>query len=463
MKSQRFAYGITEMTRNLLPEFLLIMYLSTAWFIKTKYNRIINNSLIFILAAFACYVDDKSIRFELLSQEYSISLLKSLLLFGGFIISYSTKEEDFKRQILTACSILGSLVIISTKDFLTLFFTIELAVIPVYILIQKDDSPPKTYSYFIFDMVSTIFFAVAIGLIYYSTESVNFDDVRYIISLSSDQNKINWLSLLLIAVSFYIRLGAFLCNSWIFDLIEKKTSSAQLICCTLQIAIAFVFHRLITNIFYHLDTQNIILIIGLISMIFISFSLIFQNNIKKIIAHGVTYHASSIFICSSFQSYNGMRGMVFSIISEMISLLGIFILLLKIKGSKFQEIKNINDLNSLSYKSPVLILSISVIFLSLMGFPPFLGFWSRFYICLSLIGENFSTAVYMISFILNLIFVAKILDTLWFHKCSGSNESFTLDDVSTKMIYFLSFLTTAAIPFAQKILELAEIEMYFAQ
>jgi NADH-quinone oxidoreductase subunit N len=431
-----------------------------SWFIRIKYDRIINNSLIFIIAALACYTEDESIKSSLLANEGSISLLKSLLLFSGFIISHSMKEEDSPKQILVTASILGSMMMISAKDFLTLFFAIELAMIPVHLLVRRKNFSSEMRSYFFFNMASTVFFALAMGLIYCSMESISFDDVRYITSFSSDMDRVNGLSLLLVVASFHIRLGAFLCHFWISNLIRKKIFLAELICCTAQIAIAFVFYRLITSIFYYLNARNVILIIGLASMILISFSLIFQNNIKKIIAHIVAYHASAIFICSSFPSYNGMRGMVFSTISEMISLLGIFILLLKIKRAKSQEIENINDLNSLSCKHPILVLSISILFLSLMGFPPFLGFWGRFYICSSLIGENFSTAIYMISFVLNLIFVAKIFDVLWLHK---GNESFTLDGASIKMIYLTSFLTIAAVPFAQKILELVEIEMYFAQ
>ncbi|MDR1982441.1 MAG: hypothetical protein LBQ08_01420 [Holosporaceae bacterium] len=448
------------MIKNLLPEFLLITHMSIAWFIKTKYSRIINNSLIFIIAALACYVGDESIKSSLFYFERSTSLLKSLLLFGGFIISHSMKEEEVEKQIFMVGSILGSVMTISAKDFLTLFLTIELAVIPIYLLSRADNFQLKIRSHFICDMVSTILFAAAIGLIYYSTESINFDDVRYMISLSSDQSKISWLSLFLIIISFSIRLGVFSCHIWVFDLVRKKNVTAELVCCILQIALAFVFYRLITSIFYYLNARNIILIIGLASMIFMSFLLIFQNNIKKIIAYAVIYHASAIFICSSFPSYNGIRGMIFSTISEMVSLLGIFTLLVRIKGSGFQELKNINDLSFLSSKHPILTLSISILFLSLLGFPPFLGFWGRFYICSSLVGEFFSMAVYAVSFVFNLIFMARILDALWLHE---KNDPFILDDTSTRMIHFMSLVTIAAIPFAYKVLELVEIEMYFVQ
>jgi NADH:ubiquinone oxidoreductase subunit 2 (subunit N) len=130
------------------------------------------------------------------------------------------------------------------------------------------------------------------------------------------------------------------------------------------------------------------------------------------------------------------------------------------KKSKFQKIENLNDLRVMFAGRPLLALSVSILFLSLMGFPPFLGFWSRFYICSFLMNRGFSAAIFVATFIPSLICTAKILVAIWF----GKNErSSALENSSARMIYFMTCMTLLAIPFAHRLSEQVKMEQYFGR
>ncbi|MDR2157908.1 MAG: hypothetical protein LBO02_01165 [Holosporaceae bacterium] len=478
------------MIRNFMPELLLAIYVMAVWFLNAKREKsdgspekdssielketflkeedsavgliikktpaIHGQYLIFIAAIFACYLGDDSIKSGFFSGRYSESLLKSVLISGGLVISHLLQDESWKKQIMAIVVTLGSTIAISSNDFLSLFMAIELAAIPTYFLVCSDEPFGEKHSYLVFGIIGALLLLFGIGLIYFSTGATNFNDVRYAVSFAST-GTINRISLFLISISFVVRLGIFPFNSWAFDLAQKQSSQTALVFCSLQTAMAIAFHKIMIVVFPHLNAGNIILATGLISVIFGNFLLIFQNNIKKIIACSVIGNAGSVLICCASPSYVGARGLVFSVISQIISVLGISVILARLKRSRPKEIKEIGDLNSLAWRHPFWALSVSLLFLSLMGFPPLLGFWGKVYICSSLMGEFFAI-FYMASLVFNLICVSKILDALWFRE---NNDEFLLDRSSEKIICLTSFMTIAAIPFVHKILELLKAEIYF--
>jgi NADH:ubiquinone oxidoreductase subunit 2 (subunit N) len=117
-------------------------------------------------------------------------------------------------------------------------------------------------------------------------------------------------------------------------------------------------------------------------------------------------------------------------------------------------------LESLSDKNSFLALSISVLFLSLTGFPPFLGFWSKFYICSTVIGEKIASIIYAATIISNLICIAKISEALWFRK---NNEIFFIGENTTDTMCLFAGLAIVAVPFAYKLSQFIGTELLFAR
>jgi NADH-quinone oxidoreductase subunit N len=234
---------------------------------------------------------------------------------------------------------------------------------------------------------------------------------------------------------------------------------AAIVYCVIYPTLSIVFYKITTNIFYHIKTRWIFLFMGLASIASFSAQLLFQNNLRKIITCVLMNYIGTIFLCCAFPCYNSVGGVIFLISSQVVSLLGIFFLLAMVKKSKFQEIDDIRDLCSLSRKHPFFALSTSILFLSFLGFPPFLGFFGKFYVCSTIIGQGLALVIYAISFISNLICMSKILDAIWFKK---NNEFFIFDGSTERMIHAFACLTIVAVPLVYKILQLINTELYFA-
>ncbi|MDR1334641.1 MAG: hypothetical protein LBJ71_05475, partial [Holosporaceae bacterium] len=86
------------MTKNFLPEILLLTYIMAA--LITPKARSFSISWIFAAAILACFSEEESTKSTFFYQKHSIMLLKIMPLFSGIMISHLMKSEEFEKQLL---------------------------------------------------------------------------------------------------------------------------------------------------------------------------------------------------------------------------------------------------------------------------------------------------------------------------------------------------------------------------
>lgn len=451
------------MIYNILPEFLLSIYVLCVLATKSVFNIKINNAWIFVPAFVLCFVNLNFLtsHSDFFTYRYFESLLKTTFFFAGFIIC-TFIQKDFEQQILVLFSVIGASAMISATNFWTLLFAIELSILPTYFQVFSKEffCTNKIHTYFTYNSISSAMFAFAVCFLCITTESANFSDVKSAL-LTTEHFNIH-LASFLILLPLIIKLGAFPCHAWLIDIADKKSADIVAVFCITKIALMIACYKTITFVLYNANITYVLLILACCSMIFGAVTVSRQNNFKKIIACISIYHAGAILLCATLKTYQGEQGFVFFIISEIISLLGMFILISQIKRENNQPIEQISDVNSLAIQSPELGIATTIILLSFIGFPPLIGFWGKFFICTAAIGYGviIPAGIYVISTIFILICAIKILNAMWIN---NDQNSLSVSPTITKLIYFLAFLTIAVIPFAHKISSLIKLEGYFVQ
>jgi NADH:ubiquinone oxidoreductase subunit 2 (subunit N) len=103
--------------------------------------------------------------------------------------------------------------------------------------------------------------------------------------------------------------------------------------------------------------------------------------VQKIMAYSGLAHAGYILmgfaaVTTATSATFGIQGVILHLLAYSLAVIGIFVgfAYLKEKGVG----TNLNDLHELWSRMPILTVSLVVLLLSLIGTPPFLGFWSRF-------------------------------------------------------------------------------------
>ncbi|MDR1551241.1 MAG: hypothetical protein LBS14_00990 [Holosporaceae bacterium] len=445
------------------PELLLLIYISAAWFLRKKCGKEIWGFWAFATAILIIGLEEWMIKSNLSSTSYQSgeARIKLLLLISGCAVSYILKAKNFDGQILTTISVLGSLAAISARDFWKLFFALELAAIPLYRELMRDKSPQQRMILIVlpprlfYALLGSVFFMLATILIYFSTESTIFGEVRYIVSFNS--GVVQEIAMLMILFSIGQKLGIGLQHFTLTDASLVKTSS-PIVLCPLQTISAIVFYRLTTNIFCYIDGSWIISTVGLVFVLCGSFLLISQQNIRKIVACSILCHMGMIFLCSvSPFSHDGMQSILCIVVAWNTVILGIYRL------QEWRSLQNLDDLQMASSQYPAFTMAVTILFLSLLGFAPFLGFWSRFNLCQALLGwSGGALTIYMISCLFNLIGLAKILDCIWSSK-KQPPRNLQIDPEFVREIYFLALAAIVAIPLAYRVLNTENMEAYFVQ
>ncbi|MDR3179879.1 MAG: hypothetical protein LBT70_03185 [Holosporaceae bacterium] len=472
------------MIGNFLPEFFLLCYGLCIWGLKRFYAKDIDWSYGLLLAALLCFISgDGSGRSHFFEHRPYESLLKFTLLLLAFLLWRLERENIFERQLLIMTSILGCLLTFSSCNLVALLFSLELSAIPVYFLLRSGTErnnlvgtcavdpaakiPEKViYQRFLFPiygMASTVIFIISVGIMYASTGFSNFNDIRYIFSFLSKQDNLALAASALMLLSFCIKIGVFLCHGWMFEVLEEKISTALLIMCILRFSLAIGFYKLLTSVLYYIDIGEIITLLACISIIFAAILLVFQDNIRKILAYLSACHGGILLLCCACKTFTSMCSLVYVLLSDIISVGGIFIFLAAIRKNRNGDLKFLEDLYGLSRWDARTAVSLSVLWISMLGLLPLIGFWGKYYICLALLEKHFIFSAITVMFFLlaSLICAAKILNAIWF-KGSRENFSFVMDNNRQgKFFNLIPYFSIIAIPFAQKIAYLMRADLYF--
>ena len=153
------------------------------------------------------------------------SFLKSLILIGAGLIFYfyltvnnpkSLKRPEF--AIILLISIVGMLLMISSNDLLSLFMSMELQSLSLYILVSfsRDDftSSEAGVKYFIIGSLSTCIFLFGTSLVYGLVGSTSFNEISVFMSDLYSTPTMLIVGLIFILVSLSLKISAAPFHMW---------------------------------------------------------------------------------------------------------------------------------------------------------------------------------------------------------------------------------------------------------
>ena len=166
------------------------------------------------------------------------SFLKSIILIcAGFIIYFylvvknevSLERPEFSMVILI--SIIGMMLMVSSNDLLSLFVSIELQSLALYILVSfsKEDfnSSEAGVKYFVIGSLSTCIFLFGSSLIYGLVGSTNFSEITQYMSNQYSVPIMLIVGLIFILVSLSLKISAAPFHMWTPDVYQGEIGRAH--------------------------------------------------------------------------------------------------------------------------------------------------------------------------------------------------------------------------------------------
>ena len=453
------------------PEIILLSFLSivivTDLYLDTSrkfYSYIILQvSLLFTLFFLIYYQSELTISAyeiydtSIFSTLFKIFLTSLLIIIFYFSYSYLETYKKYKSEyfMIMIFALLGMMIMVSANHLLILYLGIELLSLSLYTVIAYNResvfSAEAAIKYYILGAMSSGFLLFGISLMYGLTGSLLYDDIASVISqlnITPDSYSTSYIglifSLTFILISIAFKFGAAPFHMWIPDVYQGSLTPTTLMLSTLpKVAIFLILLKLTNSIFIELQIywSDMVLVLAIISILIGSVVAIVQTNIKRLLAYSTIANVGFILLGIYTGPNSGFNAALFYMMTYTLFTTAMFGLLCEIKhGTKSAE--DIADLSGLNYKYPALAATILVIMLSMIGIPPFLGFYAKFYIIQSLIlTNNVYIAVFaVIMTVIGSFYYLRVIKVIYFDNLDDKINSISNHVVSYIFVLFLLLL-----------------------
>ena len=393
--------------------------------------------------------------YDLIVNDRLVVFLKSLVILAGVIVliiseKYRTLKKLylFEYPVLILFSILGMLVMLSSNDFITLYLGLELQSLSLYVLaaIKKDSlkSSEAGLKYFILGALASGFFLFGVSLLFGITGTTSFTMLSSNLLSLENNSLLLILSIVLILSSIAFKLSIAPFHMWTPDVYEgAPTSVTAFFAVVPKIAAIGVLMRIlyIALIDIHDVWNQLILILGILSIFVGAFGALLQINIKRLMAYSAISNIGYIFLALSLGSQLGLEASLIYITVYTVSALGSFAFILSMEKDNIM-LNNISSFAGLSKSNPFYAICFSIILLSLAGLPPFAGFIAKFYIFKAVIMADFLwiAVIGIMGSVISAYYYLNIVKVMYLDE---AEELFTIE--SKKSVKFILFISAVLI------------------
>ena len=372
-----------------------------------KPNYLLNG--LFVIDPMACFL------------KCCVCLLGCIVFFYArktFIIKDTFKSEYF---ILCLFSILGMMLVISASHFLSLYLGLELMVLPLYALISLDREARSTEAalkYFLLGVLSSAFLLYGISLLYGITGHLNLESLMQALSLDLIHKPALVGSLVFILAAVLFKLGVVPFHLWLPDIYEGSATPVTLFLGTLPKIAAFAFAiRLFNGLLPHLEQlQNILILVGLLCLLLGHLGAITQSNLKRMLAYSAIAQMGFVVLAFMLGLTQGFAIALYYLLIYVLAVLA-FLGALSLLGDDSVEADQLESLEGLGHTHPWFGGVMIIILLSLIGIPPFAGFYAKLLVIKTLISTGF-LSVAVLALVLTVVgafYYLRIINLMFFN------------------------------------------------
>ncbi len=310
---------------------------------------------------------------------YILSGLSIIALYDYFMKKDSVYGE---LPYLLLISTLGLSFFLSSNSLITLFVSLELSSITIYILtamLKRDyNSKEGAFKYLLMGSVGTALFGMGSSFYYGATGT-------FFLTPYADSNTLFSLFILFFLSALALKISAVPFHFWTPDAYEgAPTPIVGYLATAPKLAIYFLLVKLST-LFSHLQPWLILVaILSLLSMFYANFTAYAQKSVKRLLAYSSIAHAGYFLLGIALSDKLLHAGLIFYVSVYTFATLGSFVVLSAFEKSHgFTH--HILDYKGLGKDNPVLGTLLTFFLLAFIGIPPMALFVGKLNLFLGLV------------------------------------------------------------------------------
>lgn len=305
--------------------------------------------------------------------------------------AFRVRQGEFLALILTAAA--GMMLMASTTDLLSIYISLELTSISLYILtaVARDErSTEAGLKYLLTGAISSSVVLYGMAFLFGATGSTSLTGISD--SIGANYSDIEYaviLGIVFLAAGFAFKLATVPFQMWVPDVYEGSPTP---VAAFLSVGSKAAGFAMLLRVFYTAlgdnevsgDWEFLVGGVAAISMVIGNLLALPQANIKRLLGYSSIAQAGNIMVgVAAISAGNGefsigAASTMFFLASYAFTNLGAFIAIIAIAGRLGSY--EIKDFAGLGRKWPLPAAVLALCLISLTGLPPTVGFWAKIYI-----------------------------------------------------------------------------------
>ena len=333
-------------------------------------------------------VDSFSLFFNII---FLVSTILIVLISMSYLDRGDRKQGPYYLLILLAT--LGMMLMAAGNELIIVFLGLELMSLSLYVLAgyfrESPASSEAGMKYLLLGAFASAFFLYGIALIYGGVGTTSVPEIAQAIT-ADDKSPLLLAGMFLLVVGFGFKVAIVPFHQWAPDVYEgAPTTIAAFISAGPKAAGFAAFLRIFMEALPNLQVEwsGVLILLAMLTMTVGNVIAIAQTNIKRMLAYSSIAHAGYVLIGLAAANDDGISGAMFYLLIYCVMNIGAFGAVILAKTADGESLM-ISDYAGLGTRKPLLAMFMSVMLLSLAGFPPTAGFVGKFYIFKAAVGAG---------------------------------------------------------------------------
>jgi len=339
----------------------------------------------------ANWIDSAGLKMSLIFTVDGLSILMVFLtaVLEAVVMVFSYKEADRPNYFFTLLLAIevGLMGVYTSADYFLFYIMWEVTLIPMYFLISWYGGPRRHYAaikFFIYTHVASLVMLIGIFALAFQAAAVNGAGINFSFeyvkaACGGFSQLFQTLVFGLLFFGFMVKMPSVPFHTWLPDAhTEAPTAGSVLLAGVMLKMGSYGIIRVCLEVLPlgAIQWQDIIIFVGVLSMIYGAYACIAQRDLKKMVAYSSISHMGLVMVSMGCLSDVGIEFAIFQMFAHGL----ISAMLFMVCGMAGHNIgtREIPLLGGLAGKMPLFAAFMMFAFMASLGLPGLIGFWGEF-------------------------------------------------------------------------------------
>jgi NADH-quinone oxidoreductase subunit N len=338
-------------------------------------------------------------------------------------------DGRFEYAVLVVIAALGMGMMVSAGDLISLYISIELQSLALYVLaaFRRDDgkSSEAALKYFVLGALSSGMLLYGASLIYGFAGSTHFADIAKALAGGAGNGALFGLVFLLTGIAFKVSAAPF--HMWTPDVYEgAPTPIVGFFAGAPKLAAMVLMARVLLTAFggAHEQWRQVLVVLALLSVAVGAFAGLVQTNLKRLWAYSSIATIGYALVGLASGGADGAQSTLMFMIFYVVDVTGFFACLTALTRDG-KSMETIADFSGLVRERPGLALALTAFCVSAIGIPGFTGFFGKYYVFKAAVNASLAPVAVaaLVGSVIAAFYYLRLIKVMWLDEAPSPTDT----------------------------------------